>query len=42
MNIDAARGMDLKLAAENEYQAQAPRGSTNNDLKYFAALVFRF
>ncbi len=42
MSIDAARGLSLKLALEDEYEAQTSAGSKNNDLKYFAALVFEF
>ncbi len=40
--INRARGLSLKLGAENEYDSDPSEGDKKNDVKYYGALVFEF
>lgn len=40
--VDKARGMSLKVGAENQYNSAAAVGTEENDLKYYLALVYDF
>jgi len=42
VTLDHAKGMSLKLGLDNEYQSQTDDDSKQNDLIYYAALVFDF
>lgn len=42
LEIDRNAGMSLKLGVENEYESDVEPGEEENDLKYFAALVWDF
>lgn len=42
VSIDAGRGLSLKMGGENEYNSQVEPGTENNDVKYYAALVYDF
>ncbi len=40
--LDFAKGLSLKLGVENEYDSRTPNDNSNNDLKYYGALVLSF
>ncbi len=40
--VDKAKGMSLKVGAENQYNSAAAEGTEENDLKYYLALVYDF
>jgi len=40
--LDMAEGLALKLGVENEYDSSTPAENTNNDLKYYGAIVLSF
>jgi putative salt-induced outer membrane protein YdiY len=42
VTMDAAKGLSLKLGAENEYNSEVEPGTEKNDFKYYAALVLDF
>ncbi|MEM6459910.1 MAG: DUF481 domain-containing protein [Planctomycetota bacterium] len=42
VSMDAGRGLSLKVGAENEYNSDVAPGTEENDLKYYAALVYDF
>ncbi|MEM9883980.1 MAG: DUF481 domain-containing protein [Planctomycetota bacterium] len=42
VSMDAGRGLSLKIGAENEYNSDVAPGTEENDLKYYAALVYDF
>lgn len=42
VSMDTGRGMSLKIGAENEYNSEVEPGTEENDLKYYAALVYDF
>lgn len=42
IDIDHSKGLSLKMGAENQYNSAAASGTEENDLKYYAALVYDF
>lgn len=40
--LDLGSGMSLKLGVQNEYESQTPGDNSNNDFKYYGALVISF
>lgn len=40
--LDYANGLSFKLGLENEYNADASNDASNNDLKYYGAVVLKF
>ena len=40
--LDMADGLKLKLGLENEYDSNTPNEDTNNDLRYYGAVVLSF
>lgn len=42
IDINKGKGLSLKMGAENQYNSAAAPGTEENDLKYYAALVYDF
>ena len=42
IKVDAAKGLSLKVGAENEFNSEVEPGTKKNDFKYYAALVLDF
>lgn len=42
VSVDKAKGLSLKVGAENQYNSAAAPGTEENDLKYYLALVVDF
>jgi len=42
ISVDKSKGLSLSMGAENEYNSDVAPGTEENDLKYYAALVYDF